>query len=64
MQSIISQPTGSDPETGSGRFQTGRRNLNLSDISKTCNFKNLKYNNEKFPGLFVKFETGTVILFL
>jgi len=27
MQSIISQPTGSDPETGSGRFQTGRRNL-------------------------------------
>ncbi len=40
-----------------------KRNLNLSDISKTCNFKNLKYNNEKFPGLFVKFETGTVILF-
>lgn len=38
--------------------------LNLSSISKK-NKKNLriKYNSEKFPGLFIKFKEGTTILF-
>jgi hypothetical protein len=40
-----------------------RRDLNLANISKNCKLQNLKYNNEKFPGLFIKFDKGTVILF-
>lgn len=38
-----------------------KRQLNLEDISKL--FPNVKYNNEKFPGLFIKFKTGTAIIF-
>lgn len=40
------------------------RALILSEIIKE-NHKNynLKYNNEKFPGLFIKFLEGTLILF-
>ncbi|WP_353079641.1 hypothetical protein [Flavobacterium sp.] len=37
------------------------KQLNLKQISTL--FTNVKYNNEKFPGLFIKFPTGTVILF-
>lgn len=40
-----------------------RRDLNLANISKNCELENIKYNNEKFPGLFIKFDEGTVILF-
>jgi hypothetical protein len=40
-----------------------RRELNLALISKNCKLENLKYNNEKFPGIFIKFDKGTVILF-
>jgi len=35
--------------------------LNLQHISSV--FPCVKYNNEKFPGLFVKFKLGTAILF-
>ncbi len=38
-----------------------KKQLNLQLISTL--FSNVKYNNEKFPGLFIKFKTGTVILF-
>lgn len=38
-----------------------QKQLNLKEISKL--FANVKYNNEKFPGLFIKFKKGTVILF-
>lgn len=40
-----------------------KQKLNLQDISnlKLCNI--VKYNPEKFPGLFAKFTKGTVILF-
>jgi hypothetical protein len=40
-----------------------KKELNLANISKNCKLLNLKYNNEKFPGIFVKFDIGTVILF-
>ncbi len=39
------------------------RKLNLVDISSRKKFTNIKYNNEKFPGLFVKFNIGTAIIF-
>lgn len=39
------------------------KQLNLINICNSGIFKQLKYNNEKFPGLFIKFDTGTVILF-
>ena len=32
------------------------------DALNEC-FENIKYNNEKFPGVFLKFKIGTVILF-
>jgi hypothetical protein len=38
-----------------------QKQLNLKEISQL--FPNVKYNNEKFPGLFIKFKKGTVILF-
>ena len=38
-----------------------KKNLDLQSISKL--FTNVKYNNEKFPGLFIKYKIGTVILF-
>lgn len=40
-----------------------QRHINLSSIASSGKFKNLKYNNEKFPGIFIKFKLGTVILF-
>lgn len=33
------------------------------DYSNFHNFQALKYNNQLFPGLFLKFNTGTVIIF-
>jgi len=35
----------------------------LIDIIKNKLFENIKYNNEKFPGLFIKLSLGRVILF-
>ena len=40
-----------------------KKRINLASISKSGKFDNLKYNNEKFPGIFLKFNIGTVILF-
>lgn len=37
--------------------------LCLRDIIEKKAFHTIKYNNEKFPGLFLKFEEGTAILF-
>jgi Transcription factor TFIID (or TATA-binding protein, TBP) len=37
--------------------------LCLKDIIEKKTFKSVKYNNEKFPGLFLKFKEGTAILF-
>lgn len=37
--------------------------LNLSNISKTHQVGRVKYNCEKFPGLFIRFNEGTTILF-
>ena len=37
--------------------------LCLKDIIEKKTFKSIKYNNEKFPGLFLKFKEGTAILF-
>lgn len=41
-----------------------KKGINLSDIIKkeNNNFKIL-YNNEKFPGMFLKFKVGTLIIF-
>lgn len=39
------------------------RQINLASIVNNKKFNNLKYNNEKFPGLFIKFSIGTVIIF-
>jgi len=39
------------------------KKLNLKKVLKDKNFKIKKYNNEIFPGLFVKFDQGTAILF-
>jgi TATA-box binding protein (TBP) (component of TFIID and TFIIIB) len=39
------------------------KKLNLNQIVQEQKFKSIKYNNEKFPGLFLKFKKGTVILF-
>lgn len=40
-----------------------RKPICLIDIiNKKC-FEKIKYNNEIFPGLFIKFSTGTVIIF-
>lgn len=39
------------------------RKLNLHKIVEDKNFARIKYNNEKFPGLFLKFDKATVILF-
>lgn len=37
--------------------------LNLSEIIRQKVFVNARYNPEHFPGLFVKFNRGTIILF-
>jgi TATA-box binding protein (TBP) (component of TFIID and TFIIIB) len=40
------------------------KKLDLCLICSSGVFKSIKYNNEKFPGLFIKFENlGTAILF-
>jgi TATA-box binding protein (TBP) (component of TFIID and TFIIIB) len=39
------------------------RKLNLEKIVSEKKFKQIKYNNEKFPGLFLKFTNGTAIIF-
>jgi len=36
---------------------------NLIQVIESNSFENIKYNNEKFPGIFIKFNSGTVILF-
>lgn len=35
----------------------------LSDVINGKKFDRVKYNNEVFPGLFIKFNEGTIILF-
>lgn len=37
--------------------------INLQDVINKKVFEKVKYNNEVFPGLFIKFNDGTVILF-
>ena len=44
----------------SSRFN---KNLDLIKIVKTKVFDKIKYNNQKFPGLFIKFNKGTAIIF-
>lgn len=39
------------------------KNLNLRKIVRDKKFSKIKYNNEKFPGLFLKFKKATAILF-
>lgn len=39
------------------------KNLYLTDIVKSKTFEKVKYNNQKFPGLFVTFNQGTAIIF-
>ena len=40
-----------------------KRSLSLQTVITHKKFKRMKYNNEVFPGLFVKFIKGTIILF-
>ena len=37
--------------------------IDLVSVCEKKLFESIKYNNEKFPGLFVKFKEGTAILF-
>lgn len=37
--------------------------IDLVSVCEEKLFKTMKYNSEKFPGLYVKFEEGTAILF-
>lgn len=39
------------------------RKLNLAEILSKSHKFNIKYNNERFPGLFMKFHCGTAIVF-
>lgn len=39
------------------------KKVSLISIVKKKNFKKIKYNNQKFPGLFIKFKKGTAIIF-
>lgn len=39
------------------------KSLNLIEIVNNKIFEKIKYNNQKFPGLFVKFNIGTAIIF-
>ncbi len=40
-----------------------KQSVNLIDIVSRRRFDKIKYNNEIFPGLFIKFPSGTVIIF-
>lgn len=40
-----------------------KRRVSLKGVIQKKNFKKTKYNNEIFPGLFIKFWNGTVIIF-
>lgn len=37
--------------------------VSLINIVKSRNFEKIKYNNQKFPGLFITFKKGTAIIF-
>jgi TATA-box binding protein (TBP) (component of TFIID and TFIIIB) len=39
------------------------KKINLSEIAEKEEFSEIKYNPERFPGLFIKFRPGTCILF-
>lgn len=39
------------------------RTLSLKEVVKQIKFKKIKYNSEIFPGVFIRFKRGTVILF-
>ena len=39
------------------------KTLDLVEIVKRKKFEKIKYNNQKFPGLFITFEKGTIIVF-
>ena len=39
------------------------KNLDLINIVRRKVFDRIKYNNQKFPGLFIKFNQGTAIIF-
>ena len=39
------------------------KTLDLVEIVRIKKFEKIKYNNQKFPGLFVTFEKGTTIIF-
>lgn len=39
------------------------KTINLHLLCEQKVFKNIKYNNEKFPGLFIKEKCGTIIVF-
>jgi hypothetical protein len=39
------------------------KQIDLHKIIKEGNFPTVKFNSEKFPGVFLKFEVGTAILF-
>lgn len=40
-----------------------KRSITLQNIISNQKFERIKYNNEVFPGLFIKFNQGTVIVF-
>ena len=40
-----------------------KRSICLKKVIEEKKFDKIKYNNEVFPGLFIKFSSGTVILF-
>lgn len=39
------------------------KTVDLIEIVKNKNFEKIKYNNQKFPGLFITFKKGTTIVF-
>ena len=49
-----------DNIVASGNFM---RHIDILEIVKKRLFEKIKYNNQKFPGLFIKFNRGTAIIF-
>lgn len=49
-----------DNITGSAKLD---KKIDLIQITKEKKFEKIKYNNQKFPGLFLKLERGTAIIF-